>query len=181
MHKTLPISWKQRLAHLMQFRFLQVLMVWGIYLFIPRHRIGINVVVLDERKRVLLLKHVFHPQVPWGLPGGWLGRHEDPKEGALRELREETGLTAVLQQPLLLLTHDVNPQHIGIVFLAQVEPGPLTLSSEILEAGWFELDDVPKVMTPGAHRALDRATAVLNQSGSGIVEEFSWATAPHDE
>ena len=96
MNTSASLQYKKRLARLMQFRFLQVLMVWGIYLFTPRHRVGVNVVVMDERQRVLLLKHVFHPQSPWGLPGGWLSRHEDPKEGVLRELREETGLTAVL-------------------------------------------------------------------------------------
>ena len=60
------------------------LMQLGILLTVPQQRIGVGVVVLDEIGRVLLLRHVFHPFAPWGVPGGWLHRHEDPAAGALR-------------------------------------------------------------------------------------------------
>lgn len=140
-------------------------MVWGIYLFTPRHRVGVNVVVMDERQRVLLLKHVFHPQAPWGLPGGWLGRHEDPKIGVLRELREETGLTAVLEN-VLMVEHDLRPPHIGIVYQARVEQGALRLNKEILEAAWFSLTELPAPMTPGTIKALDLVTAVVGHDHS---------------
>lgn len=138
-------------------------MVWGIYLFTPRQRVGVNMVVLDAQQRVLLLKHVFHPQAPWGLPGGWLHRNEDPKVGALRELEEETGLTAVVKK-ILVLEYDQRPAHIGIVYLARVEPGALTLNGEILEADWFELSDVPTQVTAGTAKALLAATAVVEAS-----------------
>jgi ADP-ribose pyrophosphatase YjhB (NUDIX family) len=163
MHISLSQVWKQRLAHLMQFRFLQVFMVWGIYLFTPRHRVGVNVVLLDAQQRVLLLKHIFHPRAPWGLPGGWLGKHEDPLLGALRELREETGLTAVVEQ-ILVLEHVFQPAHIGIIYLARVGPESLTLNGEILDAKWFELAEVPRQITVGTARALVAATAVVEAS-----------------
>lgn len=149
----------------MQFRFLQVLMVWGIYLFTPRHRVGVNVVVMDERQRVLLLKHVFHPQAPWGLPGGWLSRGEDPATGVLRELREETGLTAVLEN-ILMVEHDPRPLHIGIVYQARVEQGALMLNKEILEAAWFSLAALPAPMTAGTVKALGLVTAVVEDGHS---------------
>lgn len=150
--------WKERLARWLQFRGLQRLMVWGIYLVIPRHRIGINIVALDSANRVLLLKHVFHPACPWGLPGGWLGRHEDPRTAALRELEEETGLTAVLGPPIFT-TYDAHPPHIGIIYLAAVQSGEMQLSGEILDAGWFPVQALPQPLSPTVRQAIDTAVA----------------------
>ncbi|MGW3955692.1 NUDIX hydrolase [Streptomyces sp. NPDC004752] len=52
-------------------------------------------VVMDERERVLLVRRSererFLPRV-WGVPCGKLEPGECPEDGALRELKEETGL-----------------------------------------------------------------------------------------
>ncbi|MCD4687245.1 MAG: NUDIX hydrolase, partial [Anaerolineae bacterium] len=59
----------------------------------PRFSIGVVGILLDDAgERVLLLKHVFHHPYPWGLPGGWIERGEDPAVCIVRELREETTL-----------------------------------------------------------------------------------------
>jgi ADP-ribose pyrophosphatase YjhB (NUDIX family) len=62
----------------------------------PHFLVGVNVVVLDADRRVLLVRHTYRPDRPWGLPGGGLGRDETPSECAIRELREETGYLAEL-------------------------------------------------------------------------------------
>jgi ADP-ribose pyrophosphatase YjhB (NUDIX family) len=143
----------------MQLPGMQRLMVWAIYLITPRHLMGINLVVLNERYQILLLKHVFHPYAPWGLPGGWLNRGEDPKDCALRELREETGLTAVLDQ-ILVLQRNSELSQIGVVYLAFAQTEPFRLSSEIIEARWFEPDDLPQPLTAITQEAI--ATAVMH-------------------
>lgn len=58
-----------------------------VYLF-PSKRTRVLVVCDDE---VLVVKG-WMGSGRWGLPGGGLHRGEDPAEGALRELREETGI-----------------------------------------------------------------------------------------
>jgi 8-oxo-dGTP pyrophosphatase MutT (NUDIX family) len=52
---------------------------------------GVAGAVLDDRGRVLLVKHRYNPG--WRLPGGGVDRGEPPQDAVLRELREEVGLT----------------------------------------------------------------------------------------
>jgi 8-oxo-dGTP diphosphatase len=134
------------LAKIVRIPFVRQLMVWGIMTVVARHRVGIGVVLFNQHRQVLLLRHVFHPEIPWGIPGGWLNRDEDPAEGALRELREETGLTAVLG-PILLMKREKYPSHLGMAYLAYQAEGSLQLSGEIIEAKWTDLDDLPTLLS----------------------------------
>ncbi|NJN55383.1 MAG: NUDIX domain-containing protein [Anaerolineae bacterium] len=122
-----------------------------------------NLVVMNEQGQILMLKHVFHPQAPWGLPGGWLNRNEDPQDCALRELREETGLTAVLDR-LLVLQRDPVPSHIGAIYLAFAQAKPLQLSGEIIEARWFDPETLPQPLTAMTEQAIVTAVRVMTET-----------------
>lgn len=51
--------------------------------------------IVTHRQRVLFGKRVTKStDGEWQLPGGWIAAGESPREAALRELREETGLNA---------------------------------------------------------------------------------------
>ncbi len=141
------------------------LMQLALALVVPRHRIGVSLVVLNEKKQVLLLRHVFHPHIPWGLPGGWLNRYEDPATGGLRELREETGLQAKLG-PVLHISRNNHPSHLNIAYLAYPYPGQIILSGEILEAAWFSPDQLPPLF-PFMYQAI--ATAVRQHPAAPIL------------
>lgn len=125
-------------------------------LIVPRHRVGVLVVLFDERGEVLLLRHVFHTTSEWGLPGGWLERGETPQQGALRELREETGLEATLG-PVVLLSGEPEPWHIPLVFVARAQPGRIRLSFEASEARWFPDRELPESLDPFLRQAIRRA------------------------
>ena len=47
---------------------------------------------VNDADEFLLVEHVFHPRLPWGLPGGWIGFNEDPVKTVQREIQEELGL-----------------------------------------------------------------------------------------
>ncbi len=49
-----------------------------------------GILFTQDRKQILLVKRRDLPV--WVLPGGGLDEGEDPKEGAIREVEEETGL-----------------------------------------------------------------------------------------
>ena len=157
--KKIPQRWKQTLARLMHLPLMGSLMIVGIRLFVPKQRAGSGVVVIDDQGHVLLLYHVFHPAIPWDVPGGWLNRNEDPAAGAMRELWEETGITAELG-PVVYLKHENYPAHLGIAFLAFANPQPMCLSSEILEARWFAPDALPERLVPFTRAAIETAVHV---------------------
>jgi len=160
------LAGKKRLARLMRLYPMRMAMMAGLTVLTPRHRVGVNMVPLDAEGRVLLLKHVFHPFVPWGLPGGWLGRGEEPEACVLRELEEETGLEARLG-PLVLAAAKPFPQHLVLVYAGYVTPGPLCLSGEIIEAGWFTRDALPQPLLHSTSEAIENTYRFWDQ---GVLE-----------
>ena len=126
----------------------------GAHAIVPRHRIGVAIVAFNETDDVLLLKHVFqHEGRIWGLPGGWLNKDEDPIEGGLRELREETGLSAVSHT----VVHAVRKKgHIAMSVLATVEndTNDLRFSGEIYEARWTPLNELPNGLQDFARESI---------------------------
>ena len=160
----LTTSKKLRIARLVKLPLFNSLMKGAIRLVVRRHRIGVVMVVMNEEEQVLMLRHVFHPYTPWGLPGGWLNHQESPAEGVLRELKEETGLTAVLNT-IILADQQPNPPHLGIAYLGYLKGGSLQLSSEIVEAGWFSIDELPSPLLP-FHRDALMAAATAHYQGA---------------
>jgi 8-oxo-dGTP diphosphatase len=151
-------SRKWALAKALRVRPLTSLLGLSVRLLVPRQRVGVALVGFNKDFEILMLRHVFHPAYPWGLPGGWLGRNEDPAHCAVRELWEETGLTADLG-PVVLVSSEPRPAHIGIAFVGCVRGNQLTLSDEILEAAWFPPATLPGPLQRFVQRAIRAAVA----------------------
>jgi ADP-ribose pyrophosphatase YjhB (NUDIX family) len=164
--RQIGLAGKKRLARLMRLYPMRLALMAGLATLTPRHRVGVNLVPLDAEGRVLLLKHVFHPFVPWGLPGGWLSRGEDPEACVLRELGEETGLGGRLG-PLVLAASKPYPRHLVLVYAGYVTPGAFSLSSEIIEAGWFGRDTLPQPLLQSTSEAINITFRLWDQ---GVLE-----------
>jgi len=141
----------------------------GITLVVPRQRIGVGLVAINEEGDVLLLQHVFHPFTPWGLPGGWLKRNEHPKDGVLRELQEETGLYGVVDRPILV-NYDSHPPHIGIAYRGKIISGEISLSPEIMAARWFADDELPSSLDPFVRQAIQAAKIEVDSLAMAFEE-----------
>ena len=137
---------------------------------VPKQRVGVALVGFGEDGRILMLHHVYHPEIRWGLPGGWLHRREAPAGGALRELKEETGLSAVLG-PVIHISRESVAPHIGIAYMAKIQPGEIRLSSEILAAEWYFPDALPQPTL-----SFDRAaiSAAVNYPVQEFVQKREW-------
>ena len=147
---------KQLTARIVGFKPVRALMALAVRIFVPRQRVGVAVVGFDDRGRILMLNHVYHPIVRWGVPGGWLSRAESPAQCALRELGEETGLGAELG-PVVHVSYEKTPPHLGIAYAARIIPGKITLSSEILDAAWCSPEELPQPLLPFVQDAIRSA------------------------
>lgn len=126
--------------------------VWGrvpkpvrrriVRLVAPSYTVGANCVITDDEDRVLLVRHSY--RADWGLPGGLIGRHEEPVDAAVRETREEIGLEVELIEGSAV-TINTDFQQIDFVFRARPVVGsiPSARSAEILEVAWFRRDALP--------------------------------------
>jgi ADP-ribose pyrophosphatase YjhB (NUDIX family) len=107
--------------------------------------VGVIGVVVDGSGRVLLLKHYYRNEYPWGLPSGWVKRGEQPGEAMRRELREEVGLEAKVVS-VLETRADPSLPRLDITFLLRAggpASGPRPLDVEITDAGFFRPGEFP--------------------------------------
>ncbi len=131
---------------------------WLARLLTPSYALGTSPFVSRADGRVLLVRHSYKDG--WSTPGGFVDRHERAEDGAVREVWEETGLRVELVgEPAVVVDQVV--RHVEFVVRARplddadadrVRPS----SPEIVEARWFDPDDLPPL-----HEHAARAFASL--------------------
>ena len=121
---------------------------------------GVVGVVFNPAGEVLIVEHVFHPYTPWGLPGGWVDRGEDPAYTIQREIHEELAL-AVTVGPVLTVKVDLG-NHIDLAYLCYPTGSIGKLSSELLDYRWSAPADLPRLHS-FHDKAVRRALALSQQ------------------
>jgi len=123
----------------------------------PARFMGAAVVILDERGRVLLVKHTYG-RLNWELPGGISEPGESVVETALREVGEETGLQAVAHG-LAAIYYDRDRDVHQFLFRCRVdgESRPVPSSPEISECAYWPPDALPRPISDFTIRRIEDA------------------------
>jgi 8-oxo-dGTP diphosphatase len=116
----------------------------------PRPTVTVDIIVLRKNMtEILLIKRLNPPfEGNWALPGGFLDMNETLEEAAVRELKEETGLSGIsLQQLHAFSALDRDPRHrtISVVFYGILagNHADAVAGSDAKEAKWFNLNHLP--------------------------------------
>jgi ADP-ribose pyrophosphatase YjhB (NUDIX family) len=106
--------------------------------------------LIVEGNLVLLSERAIDPfKGDWDVPGGFLEAGEDPKEGARREVLEETGLEVELEGPFAVLV-DRYPYGkeldytLNLYYLARIISGTPRPADDVASLRWFPIDSPPE-------------------------------------
>lgn len=124
--------------------------------------------VIQDGKVMLVRRGIEPYKDYWDIPGGFLDPDEHPEEGAVREVREETGLLVRTTdlQGIFIDTYgeDASEYTINIYYRAEVVEGEAEPQTDAVDIGWFGPDELPKKI------AFDHARVALEH---WAVEEAS--------
>jgi 8-oxo-dGTP diphosphatase len=107
-------------------------------------RVGIGCIPVHEGRILLVRSH----RGLWSTPGGNLAFRESPVEAAIRETREETGVT-VFNVEFVAITNDImeatDTHYVTLWFQGEVEDPAITIhdTDEIAEALWCDPNNLP--------------------------------------
>ncbi len=124
---------------------------------------GCSVIVTDFGGNLLLLRHSYGPQ-GWALPGGGLKPGEDPATAAMREVREEVGLTLSSVTKIGEIEEEISgAPHTAHLFTAICDDHPVPDAREILEARFFPTHSLPEPLSRTTRIRLDHWRKVQGQ------------------
>ncbi len=110
--------------------------------------IGINIIVLRDKKILLGKRKNIAFDGGWGMPGGHLENNEKLEQAAARELFEETGLKcdSFIFSNIVNQFNNEGGHYLQIAFVAQNLQGEPVLSEPDKCHGWewFDLEDLPE-------------------------------------
>ncbi|MBI5931174.1 MAG: NUDIX hydrolase [Chloroflexi bacterium] len=110
-----------------------------------------------DANRVLLVKRAENPEKgKWSLPGGFVDAGEDPRQAAIREAFEETGLQVEITHLLEVFFHPAsNGNPIVIAFSAQIIGGALCAADDAEEVAWFTAETLPELAFDSTHALIN--------------------------
>jgi ADP-ribose pyrophosphatase YjhB (NUDIX family) len=113
-------------------------------------KVDVRSAVFDDQGRILLVRE--RSDGHWAPPGGWCDPLEPPASNAVREIAEEAGVQAKLLRLAAVLDRDTRghrPRMPVTVYKLFFVCEPLSVGEgtrdgkEILDVGWFAMDDLP--------------------------------------
>lgn len=105
-------------------------------------------IVVDEKNRMLLVKRSVEPKKgEWCLPGGFMELGEKPESCALRELKEETGLSGEIDGLVGIFANHNAAYDTVLLFCYSVKrfSGDLFPGDDASETVFFDPENIPEI------------------------------------
>lgn len=136
-------------------------------------KVGVDAALFDEHDRVLLVRRADDDK--WGLIAGWVDGNEVPEEAIVREIAEEVGLTARVDELVGVFARPAgvhgNPHSVvSIVYLCHAVGGTVRPQlHEVREIAWRPIDDVDAGDWHHHHESLARVALEAHwRRGAGL-------------
>jgi 8-oxo-dGTP diphosphatase len=117
---------------------------------------------------VLLTKRSIEPyKGKWDLPAGFIHFGEHPEETAIREAKEETGLSVKIKSLIDIVQAEEDkraPGHFFFAYLAEPVKGRVIPGNEQSETGWFNLNNLPPLAWKIHAQVLTKVKRVITNS-----------------
>lgn len=109
-------------------------------------------VVLEKDGKALMIKRAYEPwKNHWSIPAGYMEVGEDPKDAAVRELQEETGVEVGKDDLEIIdavdLTHPDGKEVVVIVYRAEIGKMDASFNDEVIDAEFMERSSLPEKLS----------------------------------
>lgn len=132
---------------------------------LPRKRLIAHVLMRDGAGRILLCDTMF--KTDWELPGGIVEPYESPRQGAIREVREELGIDIQLGR---LLAADWMPPYLGWDDAEELIFDGGTVTEAEIDAYVLQASEIRSVQLATLAEAEPHLTALSFRRLSAILE-----------
>lgn len=137
-------------------------------------KVDIRAVVFNANDEILMVKE--KADGCWSLPGGWADVGFSPKEIAIKEVKEETGLDVVPIKLLAVLdqkSHNHPPAlHYAykIFILCEISGGELSTAFDILDCNFYPQDNLPPLSLNRVLKSqIDLMYQYKNDNGKEVI------------
>jgi 8-oxo-dGTP diphosphatase len=137
--------------------------------------IGAAAFIVNAKGEILLVKHTYG-RLNWELPGGGAEGEETPVETALREVREETGLTVVARHMTGYYYASNNDSLHFVFWCEQQDPDatPEPGCAEISECRFWSPEALPRPISDWTFRRIEDAIAGNTFGLPTVIGERVW-------
>ena len=116
---------------------------------------------LNSNDELLVVRRAHEPALnEWALPGGFLEAGEEPHEGCLRELMEETALNGKIDRLIGIYHREVEMYGslLVVAYRVIVEDDSIAINHELFDAGFYPRHLMPDVQIPLHRQIITDAT-----------------------